>query len=434
MREDIKKRIEQIENSKTTKGYVFDRRYKYPSDWSLQKLGKLTKKLSIKNKKLSACPAYSINNEVGFIPQNEQFEQGSYINLDKASYKVVCRGQFAYNPARINVGSIGLLKDIDQVVVSSLYVCFSLKAGFDIDYFENWFQTYDFYKEIIRNIEGSVREYLFYENFSNINIAMPKTLKEQQKIAEILNQCSKVIDLKKQLIEEECKRKKWLMQNLLDPDSGIRLPGFHEKWKNKNLGKIFIFRKSFSASRSELGDTGICYLHYGDIHSNNSYIIDVQKDFFDLPKLQISNYEKYLLQDGDVVFVDASEDYDGASKYVVVLNEQNINFISGLHTIPARSRSDVLSTNYKRYCFQTYSFKKQIAFYASGMKVFGLNRSNLAKITISYPGHKEQLAITNILSNIDCVIDLLEQELTAWQQKKKALMQLLLTGIVRVTA
>lgn len=431
MTDEIKKRIEQVKNGEVPKGYVVHRKYIFPENWRVMKMGEITKRVSIKNKGMEELPSYSINNQTGFVPQNEQFES-SYANLDKSAYKMVKRGQFAYNPARINVGSIGLLKDVDKAIVSSLYVCFALSKKQNEVYFENWFKTYDFFKEIIRNLEGSVRQYLFYENFSNIDMLLPPTA-EQEKIAEILIQCDKIIKLKKQLITEERKQKKWLIQNLLNPDSGVRLDGFDCEWKEKTMGELFKFGSSLSASREQLGETGICYLHYGDIHSNTSGVVDAQRDFDSIPKLLTDSISpNVLLNDGDVVFVDASEDYEGASKYIVVKNENAIPFIAGLHTIAAKSINEELILDYKRYCFQSYSVKNQISFYISGMKVFGLSKMNIAKIALKYPCTDEQAAIANIISTVDRKIELLEQELEQWQQKKKALMQLLLKGIVRV--
>jgi type I restriction enzyme S subunit len=90
----------------------------------------------------------------------------------------------------------------------------------------------------VRNTEGSVREYLFYENFANMRMPIP-TFAEQQKIADILATCDRVIELKQQLLEEKRHQKQWLMQKLLDPDSGVRLPGFIGSiWNVCSIGDI----------------------------------------------------------------------------------------------------------------------------------------------------------------------------------------------------
>jgi len=434
MNQVIKERVEKIKHGEVPEGYKLQYTYIIPQEWRVEKLGNLSRRLSVSNNQNRDIPAYSINNQVGFIPQAEQFEEGSYSYLDKSSYKLVKKCQFAYNTARINVGSIGLLKDRDEVIVSSLYVCFELIKHLIPIYFEYWIKTADFYKEIVRNLEGSVREYLFFENFSNIRMPVPP-LHEQEKIAEILSTWDKAIFLMENLIEQKKKQQKWLMQNLLDPDSGVRLPGFEGEWKEKNIGELFKFLSSVPASRDQLGNKGFCYLHYGDIHKSKMTYINVEDEYESIPKLNIDKVpDNAILQDGDVVFVDASEDYEGASKYIVVENKFNRPFIAGLHTIGIRSKNDELNNEFKKYCFQSYSIKKQISFYASGIKVYGLSRDNLAKLIVKFPNIDEQKAIANIFSTADKEIYLLEQKLEQLQKQKKALMQFLLTGIVRVTA
>ena len=222
---EIRQRIEQIKKGDIPKSYTKKYKYVFPDTWKLVNLGRVTKRKSEKNKDRNDLKSYSINNQVGFIQQDEQFSEGSYQDVDKTNYKVVKPGEFAYNPARVNIGSIGLQKEDTDVIISSLYVCFGLDKSCSKTYFENWFKSYDFNKEITRNLEGSVREYLFYENFSNIKLPIP-SLAEQEKIAEILMQCDKVIELKQKHIEEEKKLKIALMQKLLNPDSGIRLSRF----------------------------------------------------------------------------------------------------------------------------------------------------------------------------------------------------------------
>jgi type I restriction enzyme S subunit len=142
--------------------------------------------------------------------------------------------------------------------------------------------------------------------------------------------------------------------------------------------------------------------------------------------------DKYLLSDGDIVFVDASEDYDGVSKFVVVKNQENKLFVSGLHTIPMRCINNKLDKEFRIYCFQSSFVKNQMRFLANGMKVFGLSKNSLAKIKIVYPGLTEQDSIANILFSADNEITVLTTELEQWKIQKKALVQVLLTGIVRV--
>lgn len=434
MKESIKNRIDAVRRGEVPEGYKKAYPYIIPDDWHVAKLGTICARTSRPNRDGKERPAYSINNKKGVVPQNEQFEEGSYQNLDKTAYKIVKKGEFAYNPARVNVGSIGRLRDEAEVIVSSLYVCVSVNSAVDGEYFDAWTKTDDFYKETVRNTEGSVREYLFYENFANMRMPIPP-LAEQQKIAEILATCDRALELKKKLLEEKRKQKQWLMQKLLDPSSGVRLPGFENSiWQKATMSSLFDFGSSMSKSRDELSDEGDLYLHYGDIHANERYYIDATKEYDSIPKYEGISPEKTHLHSGDVVFIDASEDYDGISKFVVIENCDGLTFISGLHTVPCHSRDDRLTLHFKRYCFQTYLFKKQMAYYANGMKVYGVSGKDFANVEIVFPGHEEQRAIANVLDAISTNIELLQDEVKVMEGEKKALMQLLLTGLVRVNA
>lgn len=156
-------------------------------EWQTKRLGELTKKVGKKNKDNIQYPIYSINNQEGFRPQSEQFEglDSNDRGYDISMYKIVYPQTFAYNPARINVGSIGYSYDLNEVIISSLYVCFQTKKELEDLYLLAYLDTFRFKKDILRYEEGGVRQYLFYENFSHIKIPLPSN-KEQLKIAEFL--------------------------------------------------------------------------------------------------------------------------------------------------------------------------------------------------------------------------------------------------------
>lgn len=208
-----------------------------------------------------------------------------------------------------------------------------------------------------------------------------------------------------------------------------------EDWKVKNIGELFSISGGFSSSRDQLSDDGFCYLHYGDIHKSNKTYIDVEKEYPEIPKLKInlkSISPKSLLNDGDVVFVDASEDDEGASKHIVVRNPKGINYISGLHTIVLKSKDDSLKNEYKQYFCQTRDVRRQFKFYAVGTKVSGISKTNIAKIQILRPHLPEQTVIANALSDADALINNLEKLIAKKRGIKQGVMQQLLTGKKRL--
>ncbi|UOF91947.1 restriction endonuclease subunit S [Fodinisporobacter ferrooxydans] len=202
-------------------------------------------------------------------------------------------------------------------------------------------------------------------------------------------------------------------------------------WNEKTFGELFEFFGGFSASRAQLSTVGYPYLHYGDIHGSTKTNVDVCSDStiprLNVPLSKVSN--NALLQDGDVVFVDASEDDDGVSRHIVVRNAQGKPFISGLHTIIARAKTDELDTLFKQFCFQTEEVRSQFKFYAVGTKVMGVNKSTIAKIALQFPNDKsEQHAIAEALSDVDGYITSLEKLIAKKKAIKQGAMQELLTG------
>jgi len=127
-------------------------------DWENKKLGELTYKVGKKNKDNIQYPIYSINNKTGFVPQSEQFEgvDSNDRGYDITLYKIIDKNTFAYNPARINVGSIGFSGELENIIISSLYVCFKTKSELNNLYLLQYLNTLEFNKSVLRNVEGGV--------------------------------------------------------------------------------------------------------------------------------------------------------------------------------------------------------------------------------------------------------------------------------------
>jgi type I restriction enzyme S subunit len=208
-----------------------------------------------------------------------------------------------------------------------------------------------------------------------------------------------------------------------------------DEWEVKTFEKLFNFSGGYSASRDQLSSEGHCYLHYGDIHGATKTTVDVRADYQNIPKLNMPLKRvasKSLLEDGDVVFVDASEDDEGTSRHVVVVNKDKKPFISGLHTIVAKSKTDELVHEYRRYCFQTATIRQQFLFYAVGTKVSGISKTNIPKLKLPVPTIPEQRAIATALNDVDGLLGGLDRLIAKKRDLKQAAMQQLLTGQTRL--
>lgn len=268
------------------------------------------------------------------------------------------------------------------------------------------------------------------ERFLKSKITLPP-LSEQQKIAAILSTQDKVIELKEKRLAQKEQQKKYLMQQLLTGKK--RLPGFNEKWKVEKFSEIFDFLSTNTLSRDNLfeGVGAIQNIHYGDILTKFDEVIDL--DCVCLPSIKESAIPNNCatVKSGDIIIADTAEDLT-AGKAVEVQNIGDRVIYSGLHTMLCRPKEQLFSDGWLGFYINSEAYHKQLIPYIAGVKVMAISKSNIVKTYIAIPSKAEQAAIVEILSTADHEIDLLQKSIEAEKQKKKSLMQLLLTGKVRV--
>lgn len=192
----------------------------FGGEWKKKRLKDVTTNFSRRNKDLIDANVYSVTNKSGFVLQSDHFE-GKVAGEDLSNYKIIKKHEFAYNPARVNVGSLAYFeKEIG--VISSLYVCFKTTKDV-LDYFLLQFLQIDHTKHRIEALgEGGVRVYLWYDLFSKIKIKLP-SIEEQTAIAQVLHAADKEIRLLKAKAEKLREQKKGLMQQLLTGKVRIKI-------------------------------------------------------------------------------------------------------------------------------------------------------------------------------------------------------------------
>ena len=181
--------------------------------WVEKRLGEITEEKSIRNKFLENNFVLSVNNKKGFIPQAEQFLEREVASQDKSNYKIVLKGEFAYNPSRINVGSIAYLDKYVSGILSPMYVIFSIKDDIEPHYLLEFITTKYFFKQMKVLLAGSVRESLVYKDFCKIKLGIPCFL-EQEKIANFLSSIDSKIEITEKELEGMKEFKKGLLQGM----------------------------------------------------------------------------------------------------------------------------------------------------------------------------------------------------------------------------
>ena len=207
---------------------------------------------------------------------------------------------------------------------------------------------------------------------------------------------------------------------------------FGDDWEMRWLGDHFKFLRHGTNPRSDLTTDGsVRYLHYGDIHTSADPYLD--PDARPMPTLTIEQARLLdPLDDGDLVFVDASEDLSGVGKSVELKGLRGRPVVAGLHTIAVRFNKSVLADGFKAYLQFHPSFCRHLRRLAAGTKVYATNRTHIASARLPLPPLPEQRAIATVLSDVDELIGSLEALIAKKRAIKQAAMRELLTGRTRL--
>ena len=395
------------------------------SEWKRVKLKELIKEVNERNKGEKVKRVLSVTNSRGFVSQEEYFE-GTVHSANISNYKIVRKNQFAYNPSRVNVGSIDILKDYEEGALSPMYIVFEVDTTKLLpDYFKYYFQTNRFFENVKNNTQGSVRNSLSFKALADFDYLLPP-IEEQVKIIKILKNVESLIDINKKYIKNITKAKEKIFDNFLNQNY---------EWQNKTFSEVFDMLPNNSFSRDKLNYQKGIYknIHYGDILTKYNEIVDIEENDY-IPFIndeEINNKACVILKDRDVIIADTAED-ETVGKAVEVINVKDKKVLSGLHTIACRPNLK-FANGYLGFYINSKEYHKQLIPLMQGIKVLGITKNNIKRKTrIKFPNLEIQNKIVIIMQNYNEKIKLLEKKLKEYEKMKKALMQKLLTGKVRV--
>ncbi len=390
----------------------------FKEEWIIEQLGKHIKKTDKKNKENLNLPVYSINNKEGFLPQSEQFDgvNSNDRGFDISIYKIIQPNTFAYNPARINVGSIGYSNNLADILISSLYVCFQTDGKIDDNFLLAFLDTYHFKTSVLRFQEGGVRQYLFFDNLSKIKLPFP-TLAEQKKIAHFFS----IIDKKITQLQEKKTAlelyKKGMMQQIFNQQIRFKDSNGHDfpEWEVKNLGKITtLIKDGTHGTHKNYPESEYLLLSAKNIHSGriNSDLEDrrISKEDFE------SIYKNYKLQKDDILLTIV-----GTIGRTALVKE-DITKIAFQRSV-AFFRFENQISNFIFQLFNHDKFQNELQRRKVVSAQPGIYLGDLAKIAISLPSLKEQTKIANFLSKIDAKINTVNTQIEHAKTYKKGLLQ-----------
>lgn len=162
------------------------------------KIKEVISEYSVRNKSNEDIPVYSVTNENGFCTGYFSKEVAS---KDKSTYKIVPRGYFAYNPSRINVGSVDWQRCENRVIVSPLYVVFGVSNQLDQQYLLHYLKSDMMLAYIKEYATGSVRDNLKLSDLGKLPINL-RPIDEQREIAAVLDKVSDLIAKRRQQLDK----------------------------------------------------------------------------------------------------------------------------------------------------------------------------------------------------------------------------------------
>jgi len=390
-------------------------RFKGFSDaWEQRKFSDITFPAGEKNKDNLPLESYSITNEHGFVPQDEKFENGGTMReADKRMYYIVSPNSFAYNPARINVGSIGYQNIGKNVIVSSLYEVFKTSEDVDDRLLWHWFKSPDFQKLIMQLQEGGVRLYFYYDKLCMGEVSLP-SLEEQRKIGKLFDTLDNLITLHQRKFEKLTNVKKSMLEKMF-PQNGssypeIRFKGFTDPWEQRKVGDLLIERNQQAPMSDEyplmafIANEGVA--PKGERYDRSALVTDT------VNKL----YKK--TEKGDFIY--SSNNLEAGS---IGLNKYGKACISPVYSIfepTGIADSDFLGRRLVRKDFINAMVKwRQGVIYGQ----WRIHESDFLKIEITVPSVEEQRKIGAYLDQLDNLITLHQRELEKLQNIKKSMLE-----------
>ena len=393
----------------------------FTDTWEQRKFSDFTWNAGKRNSQNLDLEPYAVTNDRGFIRQNEAHDEFGYMkDVDRKAYNIVMPNSFAYNPARINVGSIGYYEGTENVIVSSLYEVFQTADYVDDRFLWHWFKSDIFPKWIERLQEGSVRLYFYYDKLCECKMLMP-SLPEQRKIATTLDEIDNLITLHQRKLEKAKSFKSGMLQKMFPRDGElvpeIRFPGFTDAWEQRKLGDLCerVFRKNKN-NESDLPLT----------IASQFGLID-QRDFFNkvVAAKDMSNY--YLLKKGEFAY---NKSYSNGFDYGSIkrLNAYEQGCLSTLY-ICFSLASDEVESDYLECYFDTLRWYDDVSQICSeGARNHGLlnvdTKAFFEDVSIVMPANKrEQQLISAFLNNLDNLITLHQRKLEKLNTYKNGLLQ-----------
>ena len=427
MTPEVKKRIDQIRQGIVPEGYKKTESGIIPNEWRVEQVSKCIEEYKFFSNDISHIPVYSSSRK-GLVPQSDYYNQREAVETN-LGYKVVPQGYVTYrHMSDDDVFHFNINKTGENVLVSSEYPVFTSSDNCDLSFLISVLNNTARFRYFCKMQKlGGTRTRLYLDYLKRYALALPP-FDEQKKIAEILATQDKAIELQARKIEELKRFKKGCLEKMF-PRKGQkvpekRFPGFMDDWERRKLGSIYeaIGNAFVGTATPYYVENGHFYLESNNIKDgqiNHNTEVFINDEFYEKQK------DKWL-HTGDMVMVQS-----GHVGHAAVIPEELDN--SAAHAlIMFRHPKIEIEPYFLNYQYQTLKSKKKIENITTGNTIKHILASDMQQFEVDMPKLEERKKIAEYFRGLDRLIALHQCKLEEMKRQKKALMQLLLTGIVRV--
>ena len=386
----------------------------YTEDWEQRKFSEFVKNVAKKNKDNLDLEPYAVTNDRGFIAQKDAHDDFGYMkDTDRRAYNIVPPNSFAYNPARINVGSLGYYTGSENVIVSSLYEVFQTEDYIDDRFLWHWLKSDHFPKWIERLQEGSVRLYFYFDKLIQCQMMVP-TIKEQNQISAYFDSLDKLITLHQRKCDETKKLKKYMLQKMF-PQNGhsvpeIRFAGFTEDWEQRKFPEFVSFYNGLTYTPDDIQEMGTLVLRSSNV--KNGEIVDADNVYVNDKVATSEN-----VQVGDIIVVVRNGSRALIGKHAQIKASMP-NTVIGAFMSGIRSEH----SSFVNALLDTSAFDNEIA-KNMGATINQITGYMFSKIEFMVPLEEEQQQIGQYFSSLDHLITLHQQKCEKLQKIKKFMLQ-----------
>ncbi|WP_338842528.1 restriction endonuclease subunit S [Clostridium perfringens] len=427
-------------------GYKMTELGEIPNDWSIKKIGDLIQCMksglsrNLKEDDIG-IPCIRSNNIINSKICGDELKYW-YLEDDKGANirdYILNDGDILINfiNSTSQIGKGCIYKDIGRpaIYTTNIFRVQMEKKVMNNLYFNYFIQTEFYKKEIVLITKLAINQASFtIGDFKNIKLVVP-TMKEQEKIAEILSTVDEQIENTEKLIQKNQELKKGLMQQLLTKGIGhtefkkTELGYIPKEWKIKKIYELVQYMKSGLSRNLKDDDIGIPCIRSNNIIDNK--IDDKDLKYWYLEDDKGANINEYILDDGDILvnFINSVAQIGKTCIYKDI--GRPVIYTTNIFRI--KMNQDVILNKYFYYFTQIEKYKKAIMLITKpAVNQASFTTQDFKRIELMVPPIEEQDKIVLILSSIDEKIEEYKNKKESLKEVKKGLMEQLLTGKLRI--